>query len=232
MTAPQKAFPLLAVATVLAGMADHERAHQVAEVSLIAALLAEVLNQRDTLDPADLTLLLASLSAAGTGGWFIATSTHQPDPHGMNAGFLRGVAGFSVSQAATLALLVRRGAGPHAGEWPLRGALAVAGLTLVGLRDRRNLLPLAGYGSLLSAAALLSAHPDVNRRSQALRRGGWCFLTSDLLILLRRYLLRGRTQRALTEGAMLALYAAAQHQLVTGLLEAPRRAGTEATSTA
>ena len=221
---PQRMYPALALATVLAGMADHQRAHQVTETALIGALAAQVWQSRNDLSPTDLALLLTMLGTAAAGGWNMATSTHQPDPHGVRSGFLRGVAGFSVSQAATLALLHRSGATSHAGQWPVRALLTGVGLSLIAARDPRNVPALSGYGALLNAAALLAAHPHVNERSGRLGRGGWFFLTSDLLILVRRYLLRGRAERAVTEGVMLALYAGAQRELVSGLLE-QRRAG-------
>ncbi|WP_221089426.1 lysoplasmalogenase family protein [Deinococcus aquaedulcis] len=217
-------FRLGAAATVAAGMADHARAHQTAETSLILALMTEVLAQAPARSRTDTALLLGALGASGLGGLHIATATHLPDPQGYPAGFRRGAAWYALAQTAYLGLLWRHGARPHAGAWPLRLGAAGLGLGLLLRHDRASLPTLSGYGTLLSGMALLAADPRLAPAAgRALRVGGWLFVASDLLILVRRYLLRGRLSRALAEGLMLALYASAQRRLMDGLLELTRQ---------
>ncbi|PTA68404.1 lysoplasmalogenase family protein [Deinococcus arcticus] len=217
-------FRLAAAATVVAGMADHTRAHQAAESALILTLMAGVLARAPERSGRDTALLVGALAASGLGGLHIATATHLSDPQGHPAGFRRGAAWYALAQAAYTGLLWRRGARPHGGAWPLRAAAASVGLALLLRGDRASLPALSGYGTLLSGMALLAADPRLAPAAgRHLRRGGWLFVASDLLILVRRFLLRGRLDRALTEGLMLALYAAAQRHLVDGLLQLTRQ---------
>ncbi|MVN87331.1 hypothetical protein GO986_11175 [Deinococcus sp. HMF7620] len=217
-------FRLSAAATVAAGALDNPRAHQAAEVSLILTLAAEVLARAPERHPRDTALLLGALGASGLGGFQIATATHLPDPQGHPAGFQRGAAWYALAQALYIGLLWGRGARPHTGHWPLRGAAAGVGLALLWRHDRASLPVLSGYGALLSLMALLAADPRLPpEASRHLRAGGWMFVASDLLILVRRYLRRGSLSRALTEALMLSLYAAAQRRLVDGLLTLTRQ---------
>lgn len=222
-----KAFRAAATATVLAGMLDRPRPHQIAEATLIATLAAEVARKEPGRDARDTLTLLLSLGAAALGGVTIARSTHQPDPHGNPGAFRGGAAWYALAQLLTVTLLWRRGARPHTGHWPARGAGLLLGAGLLIRHDPGSLPVLSGYGALLNLMALLAADPRLARAhpdaARLLWRGGWMFVASDLLILVRRYLLRDRLSRALTEGVMLALYAGAQRNLTRGLLLLTRR---------
>lgn len=221
------AFRVAAGATILAGMLGRTRAHQLAEGTMIATLAAEVARHAPRREARDTLTLLLALGAAALGGVTIAGSTHQPHTRGNPRAFRGGAAWYALAQLLTVTLLWRRGARPHAGGWPARAAGLLLGAGLLIRHDPESLPLLSGYGALLNLMALLAADPHVTRThpdaARLLRRGGWMFIASDLLILVRRFLLRDRLSRALTEGLMLALYAAAQRNLTRGLLRLTRR---------
>ncbi|GGK94940.1 lysoplasmalogenase family protein [Deinococcus radiotolerans] len=220
-------FLFTAGATVLAGLLDRPREHQLAEAALIATLATEVARDHAARPPRDTLTLLLALGAAALGGVTIARSTHQPHPRGNPRAFRGGAAWYALAQLLTVTLLWRCGARPHAGGWPARAAGLLLGAGLLIRHDPASLPVLSGYGALLNVMALLTADPRLAHEhpeaARLLRRGGWQFVASDLLILVRRSLLRGRLSRALTEGLMLALYAAAQRNLTQGLLRLTRR---------
>lgn len=222
-----KAFRVAATATVLAGMLDRKRAHRIAETAMIATLAADVAREGTGRNARDTLSVLLSLGAAALGGVTIAGSTHQPDARGNPGAFWSGAAWYALAQLLTGTLLWRRGARLHNGHWPARGAGMLLGAGLLIRHDPASLPVLGGYGALLNLMALLAADPRLARThpdaARLLRRGGWLFVASDLLILVRRYLLRDRLSRALTEGVMLALYAGAQRNLTRGLLLLTRR---------
>lgn len=218
---------IASAATILAGYRDQQRAHQLTESGMMLALQAGLLRRSGQQDPVDTVLLGLGTLAATLGGWNIATASHLSDPRGNDAGFLRGVACFSVTQLCYIAVLGRHGARVRPGTLLPRALAGGVGLGLIAWKDPQKLPMLGGYGGLLLTMASLAADPALqgkldNRSASALNAGGWLFLGSDALIMLRRLVLQDPAVRNATEAVMLAAYAAAQRLLMDGMQELSR----------
>lgn len=215
-----------AAATVAGAVTENEGLQRAAKPLIAPALAARVLRRRGNLDRVDTALLLGSLAAATVGDVFMI----DPDD---DARLRAGARSFAVMQFGYSAVLARRGARPTAPALVPRllGWLGAAGL----LRARaRSVAPtLTAYGAVLGTTSTLSADPalapgarvvagtvlpNVDPRSR-LGLGGLLFTGSDALIVVRRLFVRGNTGRRVTEGVVLASYAAAQALLVEGMTE-------------
>lgn len=219
-------FGAAAVATVGGAVAGSERVQHFAK-PLIAPALAVGAYRRAR--GTDRNLLLGGLGAATLGDVLLI----DPDD---DSKLVRGAASFAVMQAAYTTLLLRHNARPTAPAVVPRvvGWLVAAGL--VRARSRAVALPLSAYGVTLATATTLASDPALAPDSRTvgglvvptadprsgLALGALLFTVSDGLIVFRRLFLRGDAARRISEGAILATYAAAQYFLVEGMSDLDR----------
>lgn len=211
--AEQVVFLGASALTVAAGLTGRHTLMKVAKPVMVPALAARVWRRRHEVEPVD-TALLATAAAAATAGDVILI---DPDSEG---NLLRGAAAFAVMQSAYIAELALSGARPtKAAALPRIPLLAAAGALLTA-KEGRQALPLGAYGLLLSTAGTLAADPALRPGTTSwLLWGGTLFTLSDSLILARRRLVTSPRGKAVTEGLVLATYAAAQFLLVEGMLD-------------
>lgn len=210
-------FVVATVATVVGAATGAERVHRYAKPLIVPSLVVGL--------PKPASTLGVALAAATVGDVLLI----DPDDDDR---ILRGAAAFAVMQGCFCALLIRRGATVSVANAVPRLAGWASAATLLARLSPSVAPGLAGYGLSLAAMSTLAADPalapssatcagvvipDADPRSR-LAVGGILFTVSDALIVVRRLFLRSETTRRVTEGAILATYAAAQSLLVEGLL--------------
>lgn len=222
-------FAGAAAATVAGAVLGIERLQQVAKPLIAPALGVRVMRRRTDLEPADTALLLGALAAATVGDVFMI----DPDD---DKRLSRGATSFAVMQAGYSTVLARHGGRPTPAAVIPRLASWAGAAGLLRSRAPGVARTLAAYGLVLATTSTLSADPALapgastiggvvvpsgDRRSW-LGLGGLLFTGSDGLIVVRKLFLRGKTERAVSEGLVLGTYAAAQLLLVEGMLASGR----------
>ncbi|WP_435832615.1 lysoplasmalogenase [Nocardia vinacea] len=214
------AFLAAAAATVYGAVTGREKVQWVAKPLLMPLLAADVATDRAVLDPADRTVLLGSLGAATIGDVLLI----EPDN---DRRLIAGASSFAVMQTGYSVLWWRRGGRPRP-EIAVPRVLAWLGAALL-MRAKAPTVaaPLTAYGATLGSAAVLASDPGLapgakniaglnipstDPRSR-LGLGALLFTISDGLIVLRRLFARSERSRRVTEGVILATYAAAQYLL-------------------
>ncbi|NLE81729.1 MAG: lysoplasmalogenase [Rhodococcus sp.] len=218
------------LATVAGAVVGNERLQQVAKPLIAPALGVRVLRRRADLEPVDTALLLGGLAAATVGDVFMI----DPDD---DRRLTSGATSFGVMQAGYSTLLARHGARPTTAALIPRLAGWAGASALLRSRAPEVAPTLTAYGLVLGTTSTLSADPSLapgasvvggmavpsaDRRSW-LALGGLLFTSSDGLIVIRKLFLRGKTERAVSEGVVLGTYAAAQLLLVEGMLALRRK---------
>ena len=145
------------------------------------------------------------------------TSGRAGDPGRRRVLMRWGAAAFAVQQAGLIRLLLADGARPRPAPAGVAGA-TLAALAVLDAKGEGAPDPvLTAYGVLLGSMSALAT--SSGRRS--LVWGGGLFLLSDATILVGEHLVKGRRQRAVVSGTILATYAAALALLVHGLRDEP-----------
>jgi len=168
----------------------------------------------------DRAVLLGAIGAATAGDILLI----DPDD---DRRLIAGASSFAVMQAGYTTLWLRHGARPQP-VLVVQRALAWFGAAVLLRKKAPNVAgPLTAYGALLATSGTLAGDPALapnaptvaginvpgsDPRSR-LGLGAALFTFSDGLIVLRRVFARSTRARRLTEGAILATYAAAQYLL-------------------
>lgn len=209
-----------AALTVAGAVTGRERWQWLGKPLMMPLLAADVATAGTDIDPGERTVLLAALGSATVGDVLLI----DPDD---DSRLVAGASAFGVMQSCYAALWWRRGARPTAAVAVPR-LLAWAGAAgLLRAEAPAVAAPLTGYGLALGAAGVLASDPDLAPHSPTvaglalpdqdprsrLGVGALLFTISDGLIVLRRLFVRGERGRRVTEGVILATYAAAQYLL-------------------
>ncbi|WP_278261836.1 lysoplasmalogenase [Nocardia sp. AG03] len=220
MRALRVGYLTAAAVTVFGAVTGRERLQWVAKPLLMPLLAADAVTSGNELDPAERRILLGALAAATVGDVLLI----DPDD---DRRLIAGASSFAVMQTGYSLLWWRRGARPRA---EIAAPRVLAWLGAAGLLRAKapNLaLPLSAYGATLGTAATLASDPalapgakniaglnipDADPRSRY-GVGALLFTVSDGLIVLRRLFAREERTRRVTEGVILATYAAAQYVL-------------------
>jgi uncharacterized membrane protein YhhN len=210
---------LAVVDSVLAGSARPaaHRARRVTKPLLLPTLAASQLS-----DPrARRSPLLASTLAGEAAGWCGDVALLNDEP----VNFAFGATAFAVGHAAYASGLLRlRGGAPGGPAKAIGGlwALSAPGVVLAAGREAPYLVPvLGGYSAMLSgtaAAATMLGDGVPADAKRSLVAGGLCFLVSDAMLGLRRFLWRGAPP--VLEAAVMASYSAAQFLIADGAARA------------
>ncbi|GEM32748.1 hypothetical protein NN3_37550 [Nocardia neocaledoniensis NBRC 108232] len=217
---PLRAGYLAAAAvTVFGAVTGRERLQWLTKPLLMPLLAADTV-ARDELDPVERRILLGSLAAATVGDVLLI----DPDD---DRRLIAGASSFAVMQTGYSVLWWRRGARPRAAIAAPR-LLAWAGAAGL-LRAKAPVLavPLTAYGATLGTAAALASDPGLAPEAKNVAGltipnsdprsrygvGALLFTVSDGLIVLRRLFARDERTRRVSEGVILATYAAAQYLL-------------------
>ncbi|WP_280220606.1 lysoplasmalogenase [Nocardia neocaledoniensis] len=217
---PLRAGYLAAAAvTVFGAVTGRERLQWLTKPLLMPLLAADTV-ARDELDPVERRILLGSLAAATVGDVLLIA----PDD---DRRLIAGASSFAVMQTGYSVLGWRRGARPRAAIAAPR-LLAWAGAAGL-LRAKAPVLavPLTAYGATLGTAATLASDPALAPEAKNVAGlnipnsdprsrygvGALLFTVSDGLIVLRRLFARDERTRRVSEGVILATYAAAQYLL-------------------
>ncbi|MEV6319759.1 lysoplasmalogenase [Nocardia sp. NPDC051787] len=213
-------FLVAAAVTVYGAVTGREKAQWIAKPLLMPLLAADVATQGTELPPTDRKVLIGSLGAATVGDILLI----DPDD---DRRLIAGASAFAVMQAGYSALWWRKGGRPTAGAVVPRVAAWLGAIGLLRANAPSVAAPLAAYGVTLGTAAVLASDPALapaakniagvnvpgaDPRSR-LGLGALLFTVSDGLIVLRRLFARGERARRVTEGVILATYAAAQYLL-------------------
>ncbi|MFC9964645.1 lysoplasmalogenase [Nocardia ignorata] len=217
---PLRAGYLAAAAvTVFGAVTGRERLQWVAKPLLMPLLAADAVTG-GAVDPAERRMLLGSLAAATVGDVLLI----DPDD---DRRLIAGASSFAVMQTGYSLLWWRRGARPRP-EIAAPRLFAWAGAAgLLRAKAPVLALPLTAYGATLGTAATLASDPalapdaknvaGLNIPNEDPRSryglGALLFTVSDGLIVLRRLFAKSERSRRLTEGVILATYAAAQYHL-------------------
>jgi len=222
------AYVAAAAATVLGAVVGRDRLQWVAKPAMMPLLAADVLQSRELTTP-DRGLLLGALAAATVGDVLLI----DPDD---DRRLVCGASAFAIMQTGYSVLWWRRGARPRAAvALPRVAAWAGAG-TLLRAKAPRLAFPLSAYGLTLGAAATLASDPGLASDAKTiagmnlptadprtrLGLGALLFTASDGLIVLRRLFAHAPRARRVTEGVILATYAAAQYLLTDPRVHADR----------
>ncbi|MFF0493802.1 lysoplasmalogenase [Nocardia sp. NPDC004068] len=214
------AYVAAAAVTVAGAVAGRDRWQWAAKPLLMPLLAADALHGGRGLAPADRGLLLGSLAAATIGDVLLI----DPDD---DRRLIAGASSFAVAQTGYAALWWRRGARPRGAVLGPRLAAWLGAAALLRAKAPNLVVPLSAYGLTLGAAAVLASDPALapgakvvagtavpgrDPRSR-LGLGALLFTVSDGTIVLRRLFARGERARRVSEGAVLATYAAAQYLL-------------------
>ncbi|WP_227997465.1 lysoplasmalogenase [Nocardia australiensis] len=213
-------FLAAAAVTVFGAVTGRERLQRVAKPLMMPLLAADVVVEGAAIDPVDRTVLLGSLGAATVGDVLLIA----PDD---DRRLIAGASSFAVMQTGYSALWWRRGGRPHAAIAVPRLVAWLGAGALMRAKAPNIAAPLTAYGATLGTAAVLASDPglapdskniagvnipDHDPRSR-LGVGALLFTISDGLIVLRRLFAHGERSRRVSEGVILATYAAAQFLL-------------------
>ncbi|MEV4241240.1 lysoplasmalogenase [Nocardia sp. NPDC049737] len=212
-------FLVAAAATVYGAVTGRDKVQWVTKPLLMPLLAADAAADR-ALDPVDRTVLLGCLGAATIGDVLLI----EPDS---DRRLIAGASSFAVMQTGYSVLWWRRG-GRARPEIAVPRLLAWLGAAaLMRAKAPTVAAALTAYGATLGSAAVLASDPglapdakniaglnipNADPRSR-LGLGALLFTVSDGLIVLRRLFARGERSRRVTEGVILATYAAAQYLL-------------------
>lgn len=223
---PEKVLFLAATAaTVAVGVAGSNRALAYAKPTIVGSLqlgLLRGLRRRDVLDNA---LLIAGTTASMAGDCVMVVEERTGERDDSNRKLVQASQAYSLAQACYSAMLLRHGA-RYRVDTVIPRALAMLGGTLLVATEEARLLPWVGavgasYAGTSALAAdtqeSLPADVPVDEARRGLRAGGALFMLADALVVNRRFLLTGRTARAIAEGVVLSTSAAAQLLTVEGL---------------
>ncbi|WP_378734530.1 lysoplasmalogenase [Nocardia brasiliensis] len=213
-------FLAAAAVTVYAAVTGREKVQWIAKPLMMPLLAADVATEETAIAPTDRALLLGSLGAATLGDILLI----DPDD---DRRLIAGASAFAVMQTGYSALWLRQGARPRIAVAVPRLAAWLGAAGLMRVRAPTVATPLTAYGAALGTAAVLASDPGLapdakniagvnvpNRDPRSrLGVGALLFTVSDGLIVLRRIFVRGQRARRLTEGVILATYAAAQFLL-------------------
>ena len=208
MHADRLVFLAASATTVAGAVIGNERMQQIAKPLIAPTLAVGALRRRGS-DPVDTALLVGGLAAAAVGDVLLI----DPDD---DRRLVQGASSFAVMQASYTTLLLRHGAKPTAQAWVPRLLGWLGGAALMRAKAPTVAAPLTAYGVTLGAATTLASDPALDKRLFA---GAQLFTVSDGLILVRRVFVHNETGRRVTEGVILATYAAAQALLVDGMSE-------------
>ncbi|MEU7630342.1 lysoplasmalogenase [Nocardia sp. NPDC049220] len=214
------AFLAAAAITVYGAVTGREKAQWFAKPLLMPLLAADVATEGNSLTPADRTILIGSLGAATVGDILLI----DPDD---DRRLIAGASSFAVMQVGYATLWWRMGGRPTAEVVVPRMAAWLGGAGLLRAKAPSVAAPLTAYGVTLGTAAVLASDPALAPAARNLAGvnvpgtdprsrlglGALLFTVSDGLIVLRRLFARGERARRVTEGAILATYAAAQYLL-------------------
>ncbi|MFB8281937.1 lysoplasmalogenase [Nocardia colli] len=213
-------FLAAAAATVFAGVTGREKVQWVAKPLMMPLLAADVVTEGTGIAHTDRAVLLGSLGAATLGDILLI----DPDN---DRRLIAGASSFAVMQAGYSALWLRKGARPHAEVAVPRLGAWLGAAALLRAKAPTVAVPLTAYGATLGTAGVLVSDPalapgaksvagvnipNADPRSR-LGLGALLFTVSDGLIVLRRLFARTDRTRRVTEGIILATYAAAQFLL-------------------
>ncbi|MFD6155020.1 lysoplasmalogenase [Nocardia sp. NPDC060256] len=213
-------FLAAATVTVYAAVIGRETVQWIAKPLLMPLLAADVVSSGTDIDPTDRAVLLGSLGAATLGDILLI----DPDN---DRRLIAGASSFAVMQAGYSALWLRKGARPRAEVALPRLGAWLGAAALLRAKAPAVAAPLTAYGATLSIAGVLASDPalapgaksiagvnipNTDPRSR-LGIGALLFTISDGLIVLRRLFAHTERTRRLTEGVILATYAAAQSLL-------------------
>ncbi|MEU4340070.1 lysoplasmalogenase [Nocardia sp. NPDC023852] len=213
-------FLAAAAITVYGAVTGRKQAQWIAKPLLMPLLAADVATEGTELAPAERTMLIGALGAATVGDILLI----DPDN---DRRLIAGASSFAVMQAGYSTLWWRMGGRPTAGVVAPRVAAWVGAAGLLRVKAPSVAVPLTAYGATLGFAAVLASDrtlapaaknvagvnvPGADPRSR-LGLGALLFTVSDGLIVLRRLCTRGERARRVTEGVILATYAAAQYLL-------------------
>ncbi|MEU7766817.1 lysoplasmalogenase [Nocardia sp. NPDC049190] len=214
------AFLAAAAVTVYGAVTGRAKAQWLAKPLLMPLLAADVATAGSSLAPVERTVLIGSLGAATVGDILLI----DPDD---DRRLIAGASSFAVMQAGYSTLWWRMGGRPTAEVVAPRLTAWLCAAGLLRAKAPSVAAPLAAYGVTLGTAAVLASDPTLapaarniagvnvpgaDPRSR-LGLGALLFTVSDGLIVLRRLFARGQRARRVTEGAILATYAAAQYLL-------------------
>ena len=202
-------------------VSGREKVQWIAKPLLMPLLAADVATDRTVLDPVDRTVLLGSLGAATVGDVLLI----EPDNERR---LIAGASSFAVMQTGYSVLWWRHGGRPRPEIAVPRMLAWLGAAALMWVEAPTVAAPLTAYGATLGSAAVLASDPrlapgaktiaglnipSTDPRSR-LGLGALLFTVSDGLIVLRRLFARSARSRRVTEGVILATYAAAQYLLV------------------
>ncbi|WP_040784513.1 lysoplasmalogenase [Nocardia pneumoniae] len=213
-------FLVAAAVTVYGAVTGREKAQWIAKPLLMPLLAADVATQGAELPHTDRTVLIGSLGAATVGDILLI----DPDD---DRRLIAGASSFAVMQAGYSALWWRNGGRPTSAAVVPRVAAWLGAIGLLRAKAPSVAAPLAAYGVTLGTAAVLASDPALAPAAKNLAGvnvpgadprsrlglGALLFTVSDGLIVLRRLFARGERSRRMTEGVILATYAAAQYLL-------------------
>ncbi|MBF6218956.1 lysoplasmalogenase [Nocardia abscessus] len=209
-----------AAVTVYGAVTGREKAQWMAKPLLMPLLAADVATEGRELPSIERTVLIGSLGAATVGDILLI----DPDD---DRRLIAGASSFAVMQAGYSTLWWRMGGRPTAAVTLPRVAAWLGAAGLLRSKAPSVATPLTAYGVTLGTAAVLASDPALapatknvagvnvpgtDPRSR-LGLGALLFTVSDGLIVLRRLFARGQRARRVTEGVILATYAAAQYLL-------------------
>ncbi|MFC4123636.1 lysoplasmalogenase [Nocardia rhizosphaerae] len=221
MRALRAGYLAAAAVTVFGAVTGRDRLQWLSKPLLMPLLAADTFTAAE-LDPVERRLLVGSLAAATVGDILLI----EPDD---DRRLIAGASSFAVMQTGYSVLWWRRGARPLAAIAAPR-ALAWAGAAgLLRAKAPALAVPLTAYGATLGTAATLASDPGLAPEAKNVAGlnipngdprsryglGALLFTVSDGLIVLRRLFARDDRTRRLTEGVILATYAAAQYLLTS-----------------
>ncbi|MFC4374148.1 lysoplasmalogenase family protein [Nocardia halotolerans] len=220
MRALRAGYLVAAAVTIFGAVTGRERLQWVAKPLLMPLLAADTVTGGAELDPVDRRLLLGSLAAATVGDVLLI----DPDD---DRRLVAGASSFAVMQTGYSLLWWRRGARPRAQIVAPRVFAWAGAAGLLRAKAPALAVPLTAYGATLGTAAALASDPGLAPEAKNVAGlnipngdprsryglGALLFTVSDGLIVLRRLFARDDRTRRLSEGAILATYAAAQYLL-------------------
>ncbi|MFE1595374.1 lysoplasmalogenase [Nocardia sp. NPDC058705] len=213
------AYSVAAAVTVFGAVTGRDRLQWVAKPLLMPLLAADTVTSGD-LAPDERRLLLGSLAAATVGDVLLL------DPDNDHR-LIAGASSFAVMQTGYSVLWWKRGARPRPEIALPRVAAWIGAAALLRAKAPNLTLPLTAYGATLGTAATLASDPALAPDAKNIAGlniptadpssrygiGALLFTISDGLIVLRRLFARDDRTRRVTEGVILATYAAAQYFL-------------------
>lgn len=206
--------------TVTGALTGRDRLQVAAKPLMMPLLAADIGCNGQALTRSDRAVLLGTIGAATAGDILLI----DPDD---DRRLITGASAFAVMQAGYTALWLRQGARPQPVLVAQRTLAWFGAAALLRKKAPTVASPLTAYGALLATSGTLAGDPELapdaptvaginvpgsDPRSR-LGLGAALFTFSDGLIVLRRVFARSTRARRVTEGVILATYAAAQYLL-------------------